>query len=174
MELSQDVLVLVLGGFALLLLLLVIWVFYLSLRLRRLGHLLNRLLPEGEQRSLEQLLEQLLIKQEENRTLLASLEDRLDQLHRLTQGCLQRVGLVRFDAFDDTAGQQSFSLALLDQQGNGIVITSLFGRTESRCYAKPVTSGGSTYPLSEEEQTAIRQALQCPLPAGGTSHGSGR
>ncbi|MFA0752715.1 MAG: hypothetical protein IMHGJWDQ_000477 [Candidatus Fervidibacter sp.] len=142
-----------------LLLFLALWVLLLSLRLKRMVRLLNRLLPEGSERSLEQLLEQLLIQQEENRTLLALVDERVHRLHALLQGCLQRVGLVRFDAFEDVAGQQSFALALLDNRGNGVVITSLFGRTESRCYAKPVVKGNSPYRLSEEEQAAIRQAM---------------
>ncbi|MCS7185953.1 MAG: DUF4446 family protein [Armatimonadetes bacterium] len=147
-------------GFAALLLFLTIWVLALSLKLNRLMRLLNRLMPEGYEHSLDQLLEQLLIKQEENRTLLASMEARLEKLQFLLQGCLQRVGLVRFDAFEDVAGQQSFSVALLDNQGNGVVITSLFGRNESRCYAKPVIQGNSPHRLSEEEMAAIRQAME--------------
>jgi hypothetical protein len=108
-------------------------------------------------------LERLLIKQEENRTYLAALEGRVDRLQLLLQGCFQRAGLVRFDAFHDTAGQQSFALALLDNRGNGVVITSLFGRSESRCYAKPIAGGNSSYPLSDEERAAIRQAMEQPI-----------
>ncbi len=162
MELQNWQVPLVLGCAALLFFL-TIWVLVLSLKLNRLTRLLNRLMPEGSERSFDQLLEQLLIKQEENRTLLASVETRLEKLHSLLQGCLQRVGLVRFDAFDDIAGQQSFSVALLDNEGNGIVITSLFGRTESRCYAKPVIQGNSPHRLSEEEMAAIRQAMEKPI-----------
>lgn len=71
---------------------------------------------------------------------------------------LQRVGLVRYNAFPDIGSNQSFSLALLDAEGNGIVLTSLYGRSESRIYAKPVVAGKSEYSLSEEEKEAIRQA----------------
>ncbi|MFN4179416.1 MAG: DUF4446 family protein [Armatimonadota bacterium] len=159
MELQNWQMSLVLGG-AVLLLFLTVWVLVLSLKLNRLTRLLKRLVPEGTESSLDRLLEQLLIKQEENRTLLASVETRLEKLHSLLQGCLQRVGLVRFDAFEDISGQQSFSVALLDNQGNGVVITSLFGRTESRCYAKPVIQGNSPHRLSEEEMAAIRQAME--------------
>ncbi|MFN3422346.1 MAG: DUF4446 family protein [Armatimonadota bacterium] len=162
MELQNWQMPLVLGS-AVLLLFLTVWVLILSLKLNRLTRLLNRLVPEGSESSLDRLLEQLLIKQEENRTLLASVETRLEKLHSLLQGCLQRVGLVRFDAFEDISGQQSFSVALLDNQGNGVVITSLFGRTESRCYAKPVIQGNSPHRLSEEEIAAIRQAMGQPI-----------
>ncbi|MDI3280610.1 MAG: DUF4446 family protein [Bacillota bacterium] len=71
---------------------------------------------------------------------------------------LQRVGLVRYNAFPDMGSNQSFSLALLDAGGNGIVLTSLYGRSESRIFAKPILAGKSEYTLSEEEKEAIRQA----------------
>ncbi|GAC1418044.1 MAG: hypothetical protein NVSMB57_12800 [Actinomycetota bacterium] len=73
--------------------------------------------------------------------------------------CLQNVGLVRFDAFEDMGGRLSFCAALLDIDGNGLVITSITGRTETRMYAKPVERGSSKYHLSDEEQGAIRRAL---------------
>lgn len=142
---------------------LLLWVAWLSWRLRRLQRLLQRLMPNEAGQPLDELLERLLVKQEENRTYLADLDERLSRLHLLLQGCLQRVGLVRFDAFQDTAGQQSFAVALLDNLGNGVVITSLFGRSESRCYAKPVVKGESSFPLSDEERAAIRQALEQPI-----------
>lgn len=145
---------------------LTVWLLVLSLKLKRLMRLFNRLLPKGSERSLDRLLEELLIKQEENRTLLASLDNRVEQLHLLLQGCLQRVGLVRFDAFNDVSGQQSFSVALLDNRGNGVVVTSLFGRTESRCYAKPIIRFNSPHRLSEEEKTAIRKAMEQPIGRG--------
>ncbi|HEX8100721.1 MAG TPA: DUF4446 family protein [Actinomycetota bacterium] len=81
------------------------------------------------------------------------------QLHQLSQESIRHVGVVRFDAFEDMGGRLSFSAALLDAGGDGVVITSINGRQESRCYAKPVTKGGSVHNLSDEEQQAIREAL---------------
>lgn len=71
---------------------------------------------------------------------------------------IQKVGMLRYNAFPDTGSDQSFSVALLDAHGNGLVLTSLYGRTETRTYAKPVQGGKSTYPLSDEEIGAIAQA----------------
>jgi hypothetical protein len=59
-------------------------------------------------------------------------------------------------------GRLSFSCALLDDEGTGVVLTSINGRQETRVYAKPVTAGTSSYNLSTEEQEAIRQALEAP------------
>jgi uncharacterized protein YlxW (UPF0749 family) len=72
---------------------------------------------------------------------------------------VQRVGLVRYDAFDDMGGHLSFSAAVLDAAGNGVVITSINGRADTRCYAKAVRGGASEHNLSVEEEEAIRRAL---------------
>ena len=77
----------------------------------------------------------------------------------LAEESLRYVGLVRFDAFEDMGGRLSFSAALLDGHGNGVVITSINGRQDTRCYAKRVTAGASPHNLSDEEREAIREAL---------------
>lgn len=71
---------------------------------------------------------------------------------------IRHVGLVRYDAFDNTAGQQSFSLSMLDDGGDGFVMTSIYGRGEYRMYAKPVEGGRSPYSLTTEETAAIQNA----------------
>jgi hypothetical protein len=73
---------------------------------------------------------------------------------------LRRVALVRYDAFDDVGGRLSFSCALLDEHGTGIVLTSINGRQDTRVYAKPVEAGSSTYNLSLEETEVIGRAMR--------------
>jgi hypothetical protein len=77
----------------------------------------------------------------------------------LIDGSVRQVALVRFDAFEDVGGRLSFSCALLDDHGTGVVLTSINGRQETRVYAKPVTMGSSSYNLSTEEAEAIREAM---------------
>jgi len=77
----------------------------------------------------------------------------------LIEGGVRRVALLRYDAFEDVGGRLSFSCAMLDEHGTGVVLTSINGRQETRVYAKPITAGTSTYNLSLEEDEAIRQAL---------------
>jgi hypothetical protein len=84
---------------------------------------------------------------------------RVEDLEVVARLAVQRVGLVRFDAFEDMGGQLSFSAAMLDGEGDGIVLTSINGRQETRIYAKPIERGGSRYHLSDEEREAIRRAL---------------
>jgi hypothetical protein len=81
------------------------------------------------------------------------------RLAELFQGALQHVAVVRFDAFEDMGGRLSFSAALLDARGDGVVITSINGRQDARCYAKPVSGGTSIQNLSDEEEQAIREAM---------------
>lgn len=71
----------------------------------------------------------------------------------------RHVGVVRYDAFEDMGGQVSFSAAVLDDQGDGMVITAINGRTEARTYAKTVEGGESDFNLSPEESKAISEAL---------------
>ncbi|UQX88586.1 DUF4446 family protein [Jatrophihabitans telluris] len=73
---------------------------------------------------------------------------------------LRRVALVRYDAFDDLSGRLSFSLAIMDDNGNGITLTSIASATENRVYAKSLSGGHGEHPLSPEEEQAVRAALR--------------
>ena len=103
--------------------------------------------------------------------LKAALRDLAAEQRRQAEiilGAVQRVGLIRYDAFDDMGGHLSFSTALLDANGDGVVVTSINGRQDTRCYAKPVEGWTSRHNLSEEEELAIQQALTSSRPAGVT------
>jgi hypothetical protein len=82
-----------------------------------------------------------------------------------TRRSLQHIGLVRFNPFDDTGSDQSFAIAMLDDARDGVVISSLHGRSNTRVFAKPVTNGGSAHNLSDEETQAIRIAVEGSPPA---------
>jgi hypothetical protein len=73
---------------------------------------------------------------------------------------LQRFEVLRYNAYGDSGGDQSFSIAMLDADASGIVITSLHGRDGVRVYAKPIDRGRSTYSLSDDEQRAIAGARE--------------
>lgn len=84
--------------------------------------------------------------------------EKLKSVDRMAHYSIQKVGVIRFNPFQDTGGDQSFAAALLDAHDNGIVISSLFGRDSLRIYAKPIEKGNSLYPLSDEEKEAIKKA----------------
>ena len=81
-------------------------------------------------------------------------------IERRTQRSLQHIGLVRFNPFEDTGSDQSFAIALLDDERDGVVISSLHGRANTRVFAKPVVRGESPHHLSQEETEAIRVAVE--------------
>lgn len=85
-------------------------------------------------------------------------EDRLAMTESQLRSAVAGVALVRYNAFRETGSDLSFSLALLDRDLNGVVLTSLFGRDESRCYGKLVEQGQSSHLLSEEEARALEEA----------------
>ena len=74
--------------------------------------------------------------------------------------CIQKVGLVRYNAFRDVGSDLSFAIALLDREDNGVVLNGLYGSDSSNIYAKPIKAGTSKYQLSEEEKYALEIAEQ--------------
>ena len=114
--------------------------------------------PQGE--NLEALLERTLTQSQlamDNSAL--ALERATHEVARNQSG-IQKFALLRYDAFEDVTGEQSFSLALLDGRGNGTVISSILGRQNSRCFGKAIVNGQPMQPLSDEEQRVFLQACQ--------------
>jgi len=79
----------------------------------------------------------------------------ITQLYTLLAGCVQKFAVVRYNAFQNVGSDQSFSIALLDSEDSGVVISGIYGRDSSTTYAKPIKSGYSDYVLTEEEEDAI-------------------
>jgi Protein of unknown function (DUF4446) len=132
------------------------------LLLRRTSRLDRRLrgLTRGEDgRSLEAILDAHLDKVYAVARELDELAARSAVLEATQRRALQRIGLVRFNPFEDTGGNQSFALAVLDAQGNGFVVSSLHARTGTRVYGKTISGGTSESNLSAEEAEALRLAL---------------
>ena len=82
----------------------------------------------------------------------------LERLRSDVAASLRHVAVVRYDAFGDLGGRLSFSVAVLDDAGDGLVLSSIHGRGESRTYAKGLVAGSSEHTLSPEEQQAVRAA----------------
>lgn len=94
---------------------------------------------------------------------LSNLEKALGKLDNRLTFAVQKVGFVRYNAFADMGSELSFSIAFLDDFLNGFVLTSIFGRDHSVCYAKPIKNGKSVYPLSAEEIQSIDRAIKGDL-----------
>ena len=91
---------------------------------------------------------------------LDELEQRHQAMREQMKGCVQKVKLMRYNAFSDTGSNLSYSLAVLDENNNGVVLSSLYGREDNRSYAKPVENGKSTYQLSDEEKDVLEQVMR--------------
>ena len=89
---------------------------------------------------------------------IKELDESLTRLYKDNRNNIQKVGFMRFNPFDDAGGNISFTLALLNAQDDGVVISSLHGREGTRMYAKSVRNGNSESKLTEEEIQAIKDA----------------
>jgi hypothetical protein len=91
-------------------------------------------------------------------TDVQGLRDEVERLRRHTSGALRQPVVVRYDAFGDMGGRMSWSLALVDERGNGVVLTSIHGRSDARAYAKGLQEWTCEQPLSPEEDKAVEAA----------------
>jgi hypothetical protein len=137
---------------------LLVGVIVLARRTSRLGARLAALTRGEEGDSFEDVLEAHLERVHTMGRQLDAVTARTKALEDRAPRAFQRVGLVRYNTFEDTGGNQSFALALLDANGDGWVLSSLHARATTRVYAKVVKGGKSDAALSDEETAAIRQA----------------
>ncbi len=128
-------------------------------RVSRLEARIGTLTAGGDGRSLEATLDAHIDKVFTVAREVDELENRTAVLGREQLLAFQRHGLVRYNPFEDTGGNQSFALALLDVNGDGFVVSSLHSRAVTRVYAKAIAKGKSEAALSEEEAEALRKAL---------------
>ncbi len=136
-----------------------VWILVLSVLLfRMIGHY-NRLTAGITKSGLKDVLESILTSHRDSQKKIAGITEVLQTLTRDGKRHIARIGIVRFNPFHDTGGSQSFTLAILDSEDNGVVMTSLFARNSHRWYVKEVNKGrGKDVALSKEEETAIKIA----------------
>ena len=141
-----------------LLLLALIGIVILTRRLGRMDRRLKSITRGEDGRSLEALLEAHLDKVHALGHEVDKVKARTSVLEVNGRRAFQRVGLVRYNPFEETGGNQSFALALLDADEDGFIISSLHARQGTRVYAKTLTGGRSEGALSEEEAEALALA----------------
>lgn len=110
---------------------------------------------KGENVNIDTVLTENLTELQVTKDQLANLQKQHELLYEQVQGCLQHVKINRYDAFDAMGGEMSYSILLTDAKERGLILTSIYGRTESRCYAKDIENGKSHYPLAEEEKELL-------------------
>lgn len=113
---------------------------------------------DGSNPELERALDQASTRLDEVTRRVDGLHGRLPMVEAQGRRSIQHVGVVRFNPFEDTGGNQSFALALLDSKRDGIVISSLHSRQATRLYLKAIAGGKCETALSDEEAEALRRA----------------
>jgi hypothetical protein len=130
----------------------------LAVRIGRLHRAYSSLVSGDEKTSFVDAVRRQSTAMDAVRTELTTVRGDLSAARADLSDALRHVAVVRYDAFGDMGGRMSFSAALLDDAGDGLVLTSINGRSETRTYAKGVTGGTSDHTMSPEEQEAITRA----------------
>jgi len=156
--LSNVYLAYIVVGLAVLMCGLAAWVIVLQVRLARLSRQHARLMTGTSGANLEEILHQHIESVQRALETVADLEDRTRRIDRTLKHSMQWMGIVRFNPFRDTGGAHSFALAIVDGHGDGVVLSSLHSRDNTRVYAKALKKWESQHPLTEEEKQAIARA----------------
>jgi hypothetical protein len=143
------------------------WLLDISNRQRDMSRRLSERLAQEDEAWTAEAPEGLLERLNAGEEHAQKLSDEIARLGEVLPKVVQAVGLVRFQAFSDYGGDQSFALAIANTTGDGVVMSGIFGREGTRVYAKPLSGWASDYSLSFEEQEAIKQA-RGQLGEGGT------
>lgn len=135
-----------------------VWLIVLTLLLARFLIFFKKLTKGVEVSDLKKVLEKLLLQAEANIKDVKDVNKRVDNLEADVKFHVQKVGLIRFNPFKELGGDHSFSLALLDANDSGVIITGLHTRERTRVYMKDIKKGGSAVELSTEEKKALASA----------------
>jgi hypothetical protein len=157
-ELLEPFLGELVAGLVAVVVVLLVAIAFLARRTRRIESRLAGLTRGSDGGSLESILDARLDKVDAVSRELDEVAARMAVLEGAQRRTFQRVGLVRFNPFEETGGNQSFALALLDAAGDGWVLSSLHARSGTRVYAKSIKGGRGDAALSDEENEAIQQA----------------
>jgi WD40 repeat protein len=146
---------------------LVIWLVVLTIAFWKMLAYYNKLTKGLADQSLKSVLENLMKHANSAKNDIDHLKLYCDKMHRDGLLHMQKIGLLRFNPFKDTGGDQSFILSLTDANDTGVVISGLYSRTGTRWYTKKVINGKSVeHDLSEEEKKVLKEAGSPPIKSG--------
>jgi len=127
--------------------------------LNKLESRYRKLMRGVNNKNLEDLVISYLDKIDEVKEENKYIKQKYEEINGDIASCIQKTSMVRYQAFDDVGSDLSFSIALLDRNNNGAILTSIYGRNESTTYAKPIDKGISRYELSQEENKVLQGAI---------------
>ncbi len=149
----------IIGIITLILILLVLYII-LSIRMSNMKKKYKKLLRGNNNTNIEDLLMKYGGEIDELKDEISELKKSIDNLNKKLSFAVQKIGFVRYNAFEEMGYELSFSIAFLDDLLNGYVLTSIYNKGQSMCYAKPIKNGKSIYPLSVEEMQSIDRAIR--------------
>ena len=149
----------ILLGLTALVLILIILLIVFIVQMAKLKKRYKIFMQGSTARSLEDTLIYRLEQVDELIEANASNERNIDTIIKNMQGCFQKIGLVKYDAFNEMGGKLSFSLCLLDENNSGFIINAMHSREGCYTYVKEIIDGNSIIQLAEEEEKALQQAL---------------
>ena len=114
----------------------------------------------GNGNNLDEMIKSYVKKVEKVNEENKELKENSNRLAKEKEKCIQKVGIVRYSAYKDVGSDLSFTLALLDNNNNGVVLNGIYAADSSNIYAKPIQNGTSTYTITSEERQAIEQAIK--------------
>ncbi|WP_061996618.1 DUF4446 family protein [Clostridium sp. ATCC 25772] len=127
--------------------------------LNRLEKKYRRLMRGSNNKNLEELILKYLDTIDEVKNNNNEIKEICKNTQVLTNNCIQKFSIIRYKAFEDVGSDLSYSIAFLDANNDGVLLTSIYGRNESTTYAKPIDKGISRYDLSEEEERVLHEAI---------------
>jgi hypothetical protein len=133
---------------------------YLMVRLHRLAHSYNNMMRGATGESIERMMTGKIRDIDDLKQKATTLRAEFEKLEMESRKHIQKVGVVRFNAFDNTGSDLSFAVTMMDATDSGFVLSGIYGREESRVYAKPVLRGESSYTLTKEEKQALDLACK--------------
>lgn len=137
-----------------------IWLIVLTFLIWQQNKFLKSLFPKSGERDVRKKFEEIVKVVADFKNKLSDLDGEVATVRNLGLQHIQKVELLRFNPYNDTGGDQSFTVCLLDSQGSGIVITSLHARSGTRVFGKEIILGESQkYKLSKEEELVIQKAM---------------
>ena len=140
---------------------LLLWLGILSFLIWRQNKFIASLFPKSGERDIRKKFEEIAKTVAGFKDGLTDLDNRIQAIRDQGLQHIQRVELLRFNPYDDTGGNISFTACFLDNKGSGLVITSLHARNGTRVFGKEIVSGKSSkYELSKEEEAVIKKAME--------------
>ncbi len=146
-------------GLGLISILLFILIIILFSSLNKIEKRYRKFMRGTSNKNLEELVTSYLDKVDEATKQSEAIKELYDGIDNRLKECVQKVSIVRYKAFEDIGSDLSFSIALLNSNNDGVIITGIYGRNESTTYAKPIDKGISRYDLSEEEMQVLNEAI---------------